>query len=126
MCFLEIIELRVRLSGYTIAKDKRFLGSIKLPHVIRPNLGIGIIGDKIHYEQAQQLNVGNYEQTFLSSLNKEKKPIKLWAKKLHLFFASEGLIKSLQKRLCPVSTRLASFLLYFVVQTRLPMLLMKH
>jgi large subunit ribosomal protein L10Ae len=61
MDFLEIIELRVRLRGYTIAKDKRFLGSIKLPHIINPNLGIGIIGDKIRCEQAQQLNVRNYE-----------------------------------------------------------------
>ena len=32
--FLETIELQVKLRGYNIAKDKRFIGSIKLPNII--------------------------------------------------------------------------------------------
>ena len=107
--FTETIELQIRLKGYNIQKDKRFVGSIKLPHVIRPNLRIGIIGDKIHCEQAQEIGVRNYDQAFLTGLNKEKKAVRSWARRHHLFLASEGLIRTLNKTLGPAFSKTGKF-----------------
>ncbi|KAK8846052.1 60S ribosomal protein L10A [Tritrichomonas musculus] len=107
--FTETIELQIRLKGYNIAKDKRFIGSIKLPNIIRPGLRIGILGDKIHCEQAAAINVPNYDLTTLQNFNKEKKTIKYWAKKHHLFLASETVIKSLNKTLGPAFNKTGKF-----------------
>ena len=107
--FTETIELQVRLKGYNIAKDKRFIGSIKLPNVIRPGLRIGIMGDKVHCEQAAAINVPYYDLQTLTNFNKDKKTIKYWAKKHHLFLASESLIKSLNRTLGPAFNKTGKF-----------------
>ena len=107
--FTETIELQIRLKGYNIAKDKRFIGSIKLPHVIRPGLRIGIMGDKIHCEQAQAIGVPAYDLQTLTNFNKDKKTIKYWAKKHHLFLASETIIKNINKTLGPAFNKTGKF-----------------
>ena len=107
--FTETIELQVRLKGYNIAKDKRFIGSIKLPNVIRPGPRIGIMGDKVHCEQAAAINVPYYDLQTLTNFNKDKKTIKYWAKKHHLFLASETLIKSLNRTLGPAFNKTGKF-----------------
>ena len=107
--FVETIDLQIRLKGYNIAKDKRFIGSIKLPNVIRPNLRIGIMGDKVHCEEAAKINVPSYDLTTLQNFNKDKKTIKYWAKKHHLFLASEALIKSLNRTLGPAFNKTGKF-----------------
>jgi large subunit ribosomal protein L10Ae len=107
--FLETIELQVRLKGYNVQKDKRFIGNLKLPNVIRPGLRIGIIGDQVHNEQAAALGVPFYEKTTLENFNKEKKPIKYWAKKHHLFLASDSVIKTLNRVLGPAFSKTGKF-----------------
>ena len=107
--FIETVDFQVRLKGYNIAKDKRFIGSIKLPHVIRPNLRVGILGNKIHCEQAQAASIKSYDMNFLTNLNKEKKPIKYWARKHHLFLASEDIVKNLNKTLGPQFNKTGKF-----------------
>ncbi|KAH0790700.1 ribosomal protein RPL10A [Histomonas meleagridis] len=107
--FTETIELQIRLKGYNIAKDKRFIGSIKLPNVIRPGLRIGIMGDKIHCEQAAAINVPYYDLQTLTNFNKDKKTIKYWAKKHHLFLASDTIIKNLNKTLGPAFNKTGKF-----------------
>jgi len=107
--FLQTVDLQVRLKGYNIAKDKRFIGSIKLPHVIRPNLRIGIMGNKLHCEQAVANKLPSYDLNTLANFNKEKKTIKYWAKKHHLFLASEDLVKHLNKTLGPAFNKTGKF-----------------
>lgn len=107
--FLETIDLQIKLKGYNIAKDKRFIGSVKLPNVVRPGLRIGIMGDKIHCEEAAKIKVPSYDLTTLQNFNKDKKTIKYWAKKHHLFLASEALIKSLNKTLGPAFNKTGKF-----------------
>ena len=107
--FLETVELQIRLRGYNISKDKRFIGSIKLPNVIRPNLKIGIIGNKVHCEEAAAINVPHYDNQTLINFNKDKKTIKYWAKRHHLFLASEDLIRSLNKTLGPAFNKTGKF-----------------
>ena len=107
--FTETIDLQIKLRGYNIAKDKRFIGSIKLPNVIRPGLRVGIMGDKIHCEEATAMNIPAYDLQTLTNFNKDKKTIKYWAKKHHLFLASEGIIKVLNKTLGPSFNRTGKF-----------------
>jgi large subunit ribosomal protein L10Ae len=107
--FLESIELQVRLKNYNVAKDKRFIGQLKLPYAIRPHLRVGILGDQLHNEQAAAIGVSNYDTQFLTNLNKEKKAIKYWAKKHHLFLASESVIKTLNRTLGPNFNKTGKF-----------------
>ena len=38
--FLETIELQIALKDYDVQRDKRFAGSVKLPHVPRPRMKV--------------------------------------------------------------------------------------
>ncbi|XP_031736021.1 60S ribosomal protein L10a-like [Cucumis sativus] len=49
--FTETIELHIGLKNYDPQKDKRFSGSVKLPHIPRPKMKICILGDVSHVEE---------------------------------------------------------------------------
>jgi large subunit ribosomal protein L10Ae len=49
--FTETIELQIGLKNYDTQKDKRFSGSVKLPHVPRPNMKVCMLGDAQHVEE---------------------------------------------------------------------------
>merc|ERR1712129_423111 len=51
------IELQIGLKNYDPQKDKRFAGTIKLPHIPRPKLRICILGDAFHCEKAAGLGL---------------------------------------------------------------------
>lgn len=49
--FTETIELQIGLKNYDPQKDKRFSGSVKLPHIPRPKMKICMLGDASHVEE---------------------------------------------------------------------------
>ena len=49
--FTETIELHIGPKNYDPQKDKRFSGSVKLPHIPRPKMKICILGDVSHVEE---------------------------------------------------------------------------
>ncbi|KAL1315506.1 hypothetical protein AAHE18_16G264100 [Arachis hypogaea] len=49
--FMETIELQIGLKKYDPQKDKRFSGSVKLPHIPRPKMKIYMLGDAQHAEE---------------------------------------------------------------------------
>ena len=107
--FLETIELQIKLRGYVISKDKRFVGAIKLPHVIRPNVRIGVLGNKIHCEQAAELGIPHYDLPTLTAFNKEKKVVKKWTRRHHLFIASADVINQVNRVLGQTYTKANKF-----------------
>ena len=107
--FLETVDIQLKLKGYNVSKDKRFVGSIKLPHIIRPNVRIGVLGNKVHCEEAQKLNIPAYDLPTLTNFNKEKKVVKAWTKRHHLFLASPDVIGQVNKVLGQVYTRANKF-----------------
>ena len=107
--FLETVELQIKLRGYVINKDKRFVGAIKLPHVIRPNVRIGVLGNKIHCEQAQELGIPAYDIPALTAFNKEKKIVKKWTRRHHLFIASADVINQVNRVLGQTYTKANKF-----------------
>ena len=74
--FMETVELQIGLKNYDPQKDKRFAGTIKLPHIPRPKLRICILGDAFHCEKAAGLGLDFKNADGLKAFNKNKKLIK--------------------------------------------------
>ncbi|KAE8729404.1 60S ribosomal protein L10a [Hibiscus syriacus] len=97
--FTETIELQVGLKNYDPQKDKRFSGSVKLPHIPRPKMKICMLGDAQHVEEAEKIGLDYMDVEALKKLNKNKKLVKKLAKKYHAFLASESVIKQIPRLL---------------------------
>jgi large subunit ribosomal protein L10Ae len=52
--FTETVELQIGLKNYDPQKDKRFSGSVKLPHIPRPKMKVCMLGDAQHVEEVTQ------------------------------------------------------------------------
>ncbi|KAK9711009.1 60S ribosomal protein L10A, partial [Basidiobolus ranarum] len=52
--FTETCELQIGLKNYDPQRDKRFSGTIKLPHVPRPKMSVCVLGDAHHCDQAKE------------------------------------------------------------------------
>nr|GMC79546.1 60S ribosomal protein L10a-like [Ipomoea batatas] len=99
--FTETIELQIGLKNYDPQKDKRFSGSVKLPHIPRPKMKICMLGDAQHVEEAEKIGMEYMDVEGLKKLNKNKKLVKKLAKKYHAFLASEAVIKQIPRLLGP-------------------------
>ncbi|OIW09340.1 hypothetical protein TanjilG_01311 [Lupinus angustifolius] len=99
--FVETIELQIGLKNYDPQKDKRFSGSVKLPHIPRPKMKICMLGDAQHVEEAEKIGLDYMDVEALKKLNKNKKLVKKLAKKYHAFLASEAIIKQIPRLLGP-------------------------
>jgi len=55
--FVQTIELQIGLKNYDPQKDKRFSGSVKLPHIPRPKMKVCMLGDAQHVEEVIILSV---------------------------------------------------------------------
>ncbi|KAG7010351.1 60S ribosomal protein L10a, partial [Cucurbita argyrosperma subsp. argyrosperma] len=71
--FTETIELQIGLKNYDPQKDKRFSGSVKLPHIPRPKMKICMLGDALHVEEAEKIGLDYMDVEGLKKLNKNKK-----------------------------------------------------
>ncbi|KAL4304328.1 hypothetical protein GQ457_10G007650 [Hibiscus cannabinus] len=84
--FTETIELQVGLKNYDPQKDKRFSGSVKLPHIPRPKMKICMLGDAQHVEEAEKIGLDYMDVEALKKLNKNKKLVKKLAKNIMPFW----------------------------------------
>merc|ERR1712166_954382 len=96
--FIETVELQLGLKDYDPQKDKRFVGTVRLPNYARPNLKICLIADEKHRVEAvkDMEKLGNFTVTTLDELkkfNKDKKLVKKWAKQYDLLLASDTCLK---------------------------------
>jgi len=109
--FLQTVELQVSLKDYDPQKDKRFVGSVRLPNIPRPNMKICLIADQKHADEvaAAGLDIEVTSLDALKKFNKDKKLIKKWAKKYSLLLATDTLIKKIPTVLGPVLNRIGKF-----------------
>ena len=70
--FVETVELQIGLRDYDPEKDKRFQGSIKLPHQPHLKLKVCIIGSVIHLDEAKALGFDTIDAEGLKAFNKDK------------------------------------------------------
>merc|ERR1711957_670822 len=90
-------------------RDKRFAGTIKLPHVPRPRMKICVLGDAVHCEQAQRANIPFKSVEDLKKLNKNKKLVKKLAQSFDAFLASQVLIPQIPRLLGPGLNKAGKF-----------------
>jgi large subunit ribosomal protein L10Ae len=109
--FTESVELQVGLKDYDPQKDKRFAGTVRLPHIPRPGLKICLIGDAKHLDivKAQNIQVDAVDFDFLKTFNKDKKLVKKWAKQYTMLLASDSLVKKIPTVLGPILNRIGMF-----------------
>ncbi len=109
--FTESVELQIGLKDYDPQKDKRFAGSVRLPHIPRPGLKICLIGDAKHLDivKAQNIQVDAVDFDFLKTFNKDKKLVKKWAKQYAMLLASDSLVKKIPTVLGPILNRIGMF-----------------
>ncbi|CAL9214170.1 unnamed protein product, partial [Arabidopsis halleri] len=112
--FVETVELQIGLKNYDPQKDKRFSGSVKLPHIPRPKMKICMLGDAQHVEEAEKMGLENMDVESLKKLNKNKKLVKKLAKKYHAFLASESVIKQIPRLLGPGLNKAGKFWLQLI------------
>ncbi|KAM0916562.1 hypothetical protein ACQ4PT_010108 [Festuca glaucescens] len=107
--FTETIELQIGLKNYDPQKDKRFSGSVKLPHVPRPKMRVCMLGDAQHVGEAEKIGLDSMDVEALKKMNKNKKLVKRLAKKYHAFLASEAIIKQIPRLLGPGLNKAGKF-----------------
>ncbi|RAL44594.1 unnamed protein product [Cuscuta campestris] len=107
--FTETIELQIGLKNYDPQKDKRFSGSVKLPHIPRPKMKVCMLGDAQHVEEAEKIGMEFMDVESLKKLNKNKKLVKKLAKSSHAFLASEAVIKQIPRLLGPGLNKAGKF-----------------
>eukprot|EP00271_Cylindrocystis_brebissonii_P017371 TRINITY_DN4507_c0_g1_i1.p1 TRINITY_DN4507_c0_g1~~TRINITY_DN4507_c0_g1_i1.p1 ORF type:complete len:217 (-),score=70.02 TRINITY_DN4507_c0_g1_i1:339-989(-) len=107
--FTETIELQIGLKNYDPQKDKRFSGSVKLPHIPRPKYKICMLGDAQHVEEAERMSLDSKGVDALKKMNKNKKLVKKLAKSYHAFLASEAIIKQIPRLLGPGLNKAGKF-----------------
>ena len=107
--FLETVDLQIGLKGYDPKKDKRFSGSIQLPHIPREKQSVIILGDQFHCDQAKDLNIPYVNETSLVGLNKDKKLIKLFFKPYQILIASESLYRKIPRIIGGTLFRIGKF-----------------
>jgi len=107
--FVETIELQIGLKNYDPQRDKRFSGTVKLPHVPRPRMKLCILADAADVDRAKQIELEYMTVDDLKKLNKNKKLVKKLAKKYDAFIASEALIKQIPRLLGPGLSKAGKF-----------------
>ncbi|KAL1411329.1 60S ribosomal protein L1-B [Vanrija pseudolonga] len=109
--FVETVELQIGLKNYDPQRDKRFSGTVKLPHVPRPRMQLCILADAMDVDRAKQLDEELAFMTVedLKKLNKNKKLVKKLAAKYDAFLASEALIKQIPRLLGPGLSKAGKF-----------------
>jgi len=111
--FVESVDLQIGLKDYDPNKDKRFTGSVKLPHIPRPNLKICFIADANHIDKCKAAGIEYIDADTLklkiNPADKKAKDLKKWARKYKLLFISDTLLKQLPKLGGPMFTKWGKF-----------------
>lgn len=107
--FVETVELQIALKDYDTQRDKRFAGTVRLPHIPRPRMTVCVFGDAVHCEQAKNAGIDYMDQEDLKKLNKNKKLVKKLAKKYDGFLASQVLIPQIPRLLGPGLNKVGKF-----------------
>ena len=78
--FVETIELQVSLKNYQPNRDKRFYGTVLVPHPCKKKLDFCVIGSDADCATARDMGVDFYDLAYLTSLRKDKKQVKKFCK----------------------------------------------
>merc|ERR1711976_245064 len=100
---------QVMLKNYDPSKDKRFSGTVKLPHIPRPRMTVCVLADAKHMDVAKDAGIPCMDVEALKKLNKNKKLVKKLAAQYDAFLASAALIKQIPRILGPGLNKAGKF-----------------
>merc|ERR1712117_798975 len=107
--FLETVELQIVLKNYDPQKDKRFSGTVKLPHIPRPSSKVCVLGDDAHCDEAKANGFDSMDVEAMKKLNKDKKLVKKLAKRYSAFVATDSVIRQIPRLLGPGLNKAGKF-----------------
>eukprot|EP01053_Blabericola_migrator_P004065 Blabericola_migrator_1__4064@NODE_2239_length_3070_cov_133_593407_g464_i1_p2_GENE_NODE_2239_length_3070_cov_133_593407_g464_i1NODE_2239_length_3070_cov_133_593407_g464_i1_p2_ORF_typecomplete_len216_score58_54Ribosomal_L1/PF00687_21/1_7e60_NODE_2239_length_3070_cov_133_593407_g464_i1148795 len=107
--FLETVELQVGIKDYDPQRDKRFSGTVRLPHLACPRRTVCVLGDAQHCEEARAAGIPCMDVDQLKALNKDAKVIKKLVAKYDVFLASQMLIPLIPKLVGPAFNKAGKF-----------------
>ena len=107
--FTETVELQIGLKNYDPQKDKRFTGSVKLPHPTKPRFSVLLFGDAAHCDEAKAKEVPFLDIEAMKKFKKEKKQVKALCKAHNAFLASDSLLRQIPRLLGPTPNKLGKF-----------------
>uniref|UniRef100_A0A7S4M958 Uncharacterized protein n=1 Tax=Vannella robusta TaxID=1487602 RepID=A0A7S4M958_9EUKA len=74
--FDETVELQVVLHGIDPIRDRRFSGTVELPHACKPNLLVCVLGCDEHLVEARELGLDTFSASELRFFGKNRKLFK--------------------------------------------------
>lgn len=99
--FVETVDLQIGLKDYDPNKDKRFVGSVRLPNIPRTRLRVCVIADAAHIDKCKAAGIDFIDAEALKKkidpADKKGKEMKKWSRKYKLLFISETLVRQLPK-----------------------------
>ncbi|UJR37742.1 hypothetical protein I4U23_030437 [Adineta vaga] len=107
--FVETVELQIVLKNYDTSREKRFSGTLRLPHIIRPRYKICVYGDEKHCDEARMNQIDCMSVEDIKRLNKNKKKIRKLDHSYHAFLASETIIRQIPRLFGPRLGKLGKF-----------------
>eukprot|EP01128_Nolandella_sp_AFSM9_P002234 TRINITY_DN12616_c0_g1_i1.p2 TRINITY_DN12616_c0_g1~~TRINITY_DN12616_c0_g1_i1.p2 ORF type:complete len:218 (+),score=71.05 TRINITY_DN12616_c0_g1_i1:18-671(+) len=107
--FVETVELQIGLKNYDVARDKRFSGSVALPHICKPKINVLIIADQKHVYECEEKKMDFIDVDGLKAFKKNKKQIKKWANKFDALIASDSLIRQIPRIAGPQLNKMGKF-----------------
>merc|ERR1712187_751153 len=97
--FNETVELQIGLKNYDPQRDKRFSGTVRLPHVPRPRMLLCILADAADVDRAKLISLDFMTVDDVKKLNK----------KYDAFLSSDALIKQIPRLLGPGLSKAGKF-----------------
>uniref|UniRef100_A0A6B2LIK7 Ribosomal protein n=1 Tax=Arcella intermedia TaxID=1963864 RepID=A0A6B2LIK7_9EUKA len=107
--FTETVELQIGLKNYDPAREKRFAGSVVVPHKTKTAIKVMVIGDQQHVDECTALGIEVMDAEGLKKFKKDKKLVKKWAKGYDAFLASDSLIRQIPRLLGPQLNKMGKF-----------------
>ena len=107
--FLETIEIQISLKNYDPSKDKRFSGTVVLPHIVRPKFRVCVIGNDKVIDECKAKGIEYRSKADLEALKKDKKLVKKLAAQYHAFIASADLVRQIPRLLGPGLNKAGKF-----------------
>eukprot|EP00056_Hartaetosiga_gracilis_P021012 m.22362 g.22362 ORF g.22362 m.22362 type:complete len:192 (-) comp8830_c0_seq1:278-853(-) len=99
--FVETVELQIMLKNYDPSRDKRFSGTVKLPHTAKRSLKVCMLGDAAHCDEAKASGIPCMDVEELKKMKRNKKLVKKLAAQYDAFLASSSLLKQIPRLLGP-------------------------
>jgi large subunit ribosomal protein L10Ae len=107
--FLETIELQIALKNYDPQKDKRFSGTVNVPHQPRPRFSVCVIADAKAVTECKEKEIEYKAEADLKVMKKNKKLVKKLCNMYDAFLASGTLIRKIPRLVGPGMNKAGKF-----------------